>query len=98
MRERKNTNMGVMQGTLNRMPVLRWKSCKMEPDFWYRVNGEEYEFRCIWLDNILIASKRNDEIHDDLKKLFKVKGGEFSSYRWYKYLCLYRMCLITVVV
>ena len=59
---------------------LGWKSCKMEPNFWYRENGDGYEFICIWVDDILIASKRNETIHDDLKRLFKVKGGEFLSY------------------
>ncbi len=59
---------------------LGWKSCKMEPNFWYRENGDGYEFICIWVDDILIASKRNEAIHDDLKRLFKVKGGEFPSY------------------
>ena len=32
------------------------------------------------MDDILIASKRNEAIHDDLKSLFKVKDGEFPSY------------------
>ena len=43
-------------------------------------NGDSYEFICIWVDDILITSKRNETIHDDLKKLFKVKVGEFPSY------------------
>ena len=59
---------------------LGWKSCKMEPNFWYKENGDSYEFICIWNDDILIASKRNKSIYDNLKKLFKVKGGEFPSY------------------
>ena len=54
---------------------LGWKTCKMEPDFWYRENGDRYEFICIWVDDILIASKRNE-----VKRLFKVKGGKFPSY------------------
>ena len=59
---------------------LGWKPCKMEPDFWYRENEYGYKFICIWVAHILIASKRNKVIHDDLKRLFKVKGGECLSY------------------
>ena len=48
---------------------LGWKSCKMEPDFWYRVNGDEYEFICIWVDSILVASKRNETIHGEGRRI-----------------------------
>ena len=34
----------------------------------------------MFVDDLLIASKRNKEIHDDVKRLFTVKGGEFPSY------------------
>ena len=34
----------------------------------------------VFVDDLLIASKRNEEVHDDVKRLFTVKGVEFPSY------------------
>ena len=59
---------------------MKWRNSACEPDVWYRDAGTHYEFICVFVDDLLIASKRNEEIHDDVKQLFTVKGGEFPSY------------------
>ena len=59
---------------------MGWRNSECEPDVWYRDAGSHYEFVCVFVDDLLIASKRNEDIHDDIKRLFTVKGGEFPSY------------------
>ena len=59
---------------------MGWRNSPCEPDVWYRDAGSYYEFICAFVDDLLIASKRNEDVHDDVKRLFTVKGGEFPSY------------------
>ena len=59
---------------------MGWRNSPCEPDVWYRDAGSYYEFLCVFVDDLRIASKRNEDVHDDVKKLFTVKGGEFPSY------------------
>jgi len=60
--------------------LMGWRNSLCEPDVWYHDAGLHYLFICIFVDDLLIASKQNEDIHDDVKRMFTVKGGEFPSY------------------
>ena len=63
------------------MQEMGFFPCKAEPDIWMRDCGDHYEYIGVYVDDLIIASKRCKEIVDTLsnKYGFKLKGtGEVS--------------------
>ena len=45
-----------------------------DPAIWMRDMNDHYEYICVWVDDMLIASKNPKAITDELKKAYTLKG------------------------
>ena len=55
---------------------IGFKPSKGDSDLWYRDEGTYYEYICVYVDDLLVASHRAKEIMDEIQKTFKLKGVE----------------------
>ena len=55
---------------------MGFKPCLADPDLWYRDMGDYYDYVCVYVDDLLIVSKRPQEFFDTLveKYGYKLKG------------------------
>jgi hypothetical protein len=60
---------------------IGFKPSRGDADLWYRDVGTNYEYICVYVDDILVASHKAKEIMEEIQKTFKLKGiGEPSTY------------------
>ena len=52
---------------------LGFKPCKADPCVWLREMKNKYEYIAIYVDDLLIASEKPEQIIQDLKEKFKLK-------------------------
>ena len=59
------------------MLQFRFQPCKADPSVWLRAMKTKYDYIVIYLDDLLIASDKPQQIIKDLKEKFKltIKGG-----------------------
>ena len=55
------------------MLQLGFKPCKADPCVWIREMKNKYEYIAIYVDDLLIASEKPQQIIKDLKEKFKLK-------------------------
>ena len=55
------------------MLQLRFKPCKADLCVWLRELNDKYEYRAIYVDDLLITSVEAQKIIQDLKEKFKLK-------------------------
>ena len=53
---------------------LGWTPTRYNSDFWYRNAGDHYEYLAVYVDNVIIFSKRAEEVMNDIMKIYPMKG------------------------
>ena len=67
---------------------------KAENDIWMKDCGDHYEYIAVYMDDLLIASKKPQAIVDILKETYKFKGtGQVTFHLGCDYYCDETGCL-----
>ena len=51
-----------------------------DPALWMRDMGDHYEYTCVWINDMLIASKNPKALTDKLSKNYTLKGAGPPEY------------------
>ena len=62
---------------------MNFLPCQADCDFWYRLNNDHYEYIAVIVDDLLIFSKRQDDITRTLEENYKYKLGGVGTPEYY---------------
>ena len=62
---------------------MNFLPCQADCDFWYRLNNDHYEYIAVIVDDLLIFSKRPDDITQTLEEKYKYKLGGVGTPEYY---------------